>query len=102
MPNDPQHGKLDELEARIREAEKKPGADEGAAEPVKASQTGYELVGTILVCMLIGWLIDRYLHTKPWGIIGMLLVGFVAGFANVWRTLNGYDRSVGLHKKDGE
>ncbi len=103
--NDPEHEKLDDLSARIRSAEQKSGVSsdkDGPAEPVKASQTGYELVGTVVACVIIGWLMDRYLGTKPWGILGMLLVGFVAGAMNVWRALNGYDQSVGLHKKDGK
>lgn len=104
MANDTEHHKLDELASRIREAQGNPvgKTDDGSSGAVKGSNTGYELVGTILVCTLIGWLMDRYLHTKPWGILGMLAVGFVAGIANVWRALNGYDQSVGLHKKDKE
>lgn len=102
MGNNPEHEKLEDLAARIREAEGKTDdkPDEGSAGTMKAGNTGYELVGTILVCMVIGWLIDRYLHTKPWGILGMLVIGFIAGIANVWRALNGYDQSVGLHKRD--
>jgi len=106
--DEPEEKKLGDLTARIRAAEEKsslsaPGSPSHvAAEPAKASQTGYELVGTIIACVIIGWLFDRYLHTKPWGIIGMLVVGFIAGMLNIWRALNGYDQSVGLHKKDSK
>src|SRR5271168_3801960 len=78
MANDPEHQKLDELAARIQKAQGIPADKLADASPgaEKGSNTGYELVGTILVCTLVGWLIDRYLHTKPWGILGMLVVGF--------------------------
>ncbi len=101
--NDPEHEKLDDLAARIQAAKVQSGLSEepGPAEPVKASQTGYELVGTIIICVVIGYLMDKYLHTKPWGIIGMLLIGFVAGMMNIWRALGGYDQSVGMKKKNG-
>lgn len=102
MDINPEHEKLDELGNRIREAEGKTSAkpDETSAGAMKASNIGYEFLGTVLACAVIGFLIDRYLHTKPWGLLGMVMVGFIAGIANVWRTMNGYDQSVGLHKRD--
>jgi ATP synthase protein I len=92
--NDPEQEKSDDLSARIRAAEKKSGVsapqeEEVVTRPVKASQTGYEFAGTVIACALIGWLIDRYLHTMPWVMIGMLVLGFVVGIANVWRALGG-------------
>ncbi|MDP9126838.1 MAG: AtpZ/AtpI family protein [Pseudomonadota bacterium] len=108
MENDPENEKIDDLGVRIRHAaDKNSGlpetkAADSPAGAMKASNTGYELVGTVLACVAIGWLIDRYLHTGPWGILIMMLVGFVAGIMNVWRALNGYDRSVGLHKTGEE
>ena len=102
MANDPERQKLDELATRIHAAEGKTDAAQGKTStgPVSSSNAGYEMVGTIVACVIVGWLMDRYLHTKPWGILGMLTVGFIAGIANVWRALNGYDQSVGLHKQD--
>ena len=102
MGNDPEREKLDDLAARIHEAGVKTGdkQTEGAAADLKAGNIGYELLGTVLACAIVGWLIDRYMHTRPWGLLVMLVAGFVAGIANVWRVMNGYDQSVGLRKQD--
>jgi ATP synthase protein I len=45
-----------------------------------------ELVGGVVVGFLLGWLIDRWLGTSPWGLIVFLLLGFAAGVINVMRS----------------
>lgn len=45
-----------------------------------------ELVAGVLVGAGIGWGLDRWLGTTPWGLIVMLLLGFAAGVLNVMRT----------------
>ena len=45
-----------------------------------------ELVGGVLVGAGIGWLLDRWLGTTPWGLILFLLLGFAAGILNVMRA----------------
>ncbi len=45
-----------------------------------------ELVGGVLVGAGLGWLLDRWLGTTPWGLIVFLLLGFAAGVLNVMRT----------------
>ncbi len=45
-----------------------------------------ELVAGVLVGALIGWLLDRWLGTTPWGLIVFLLLGFAAGVLNVMRA----------------
>jgi ATP synthase protein I len=34
-----------------------------------------EVVGGVLGGVGLGWLLDRFAHTQPWGVIGGLLVG---------------------------
>ena len=34
----------------------------------------------------MGWLLDRWLHTSPWGLMVFLLLGFGAGVLNVMRA----------------
>ena len=34
----------------------------------------------------MGWLLDRWLHISPWGLIVFLLLGFAAGVLNVMRV----------------
>ena len=45
-----------------------------------------ELVAGVLVGAGIGWLLDRWLGTTPWGLMVFLLLGFAAGVLNVMRA----------------
>ncbi len=45
-----------------------------------------ELVAGVLVGAILGWACDHFLHTKPWGLIVFVLLGFVAGVLNVMRS----------------
>jgi ATP synthase protein I len=45
-----------------------------------------ELVAGVLVGAGLGWLLDRWLGTTPWGLIVFLLLGFAAGILNVMRA----------------
>jgi ATP synthase protein I len=45
-----------------------------------------ELVAGVLLGAGLGWLIDRWLGTSPFGLLGMLLLGFAAGVLNVMRS----------------
>ena len=45
-----------------------------------------ELVAGVLVGAGIGWLIDRWVGSTPWGMIVFLLLGFAAGVLNVMRV----------------
>ncbi len=71
-----------------RPSESNPG--QGPAADSSALARGFrlstEFVAGILVGAAIGWLIDRLLGTKPWGMIVFLLLGFAAGVLNVMRA----------------
>jgi ATP synthase protein I len=45
-----------------------------------------ELVGGVVVGFILGWLLDRWFGTSPWGLIVFLLLGFTAGVLNVMRS----------------
>ena len=45
-----------------------------------------ELVGGVLLGAALGWLLDRWLGTSPWGLIVLVLLGFAAGVLNVMRA----------------
>ncbi len=53
------------------------------AEAMKVSS---EFIAGILVGGLIGWVIDYWAGTTPFGLIIFLLLGFVAGILNVLRA----------------
>jgi ATP synthase protein I len=104
MSGDPDLEKLDEMAARIRQAKTGPQspAAEGPREKgdaIRAGRVGFDFVATVGGCIALGWLIDREFGTPPWGLLAMMLIGFVAGITNVWRALGGYDQAVGWHKK---
>ena len=94
MPPDPS----DDLEARRRALADKISVRETAeaAQQQKAersSMAGYavafrlsaELVAGVLVGSAIGYLLDWWLGTSPWGLIVFFLLGFAAGVLNVLR-----------------
>jgi ATP synthase protein I len=45
-----------------------------------------ELVAGVVVGAGLGWVIDRWLGTSPWGLLIFLLLGFAAGVLNVMRS----------------
>jgi len=77
-PNDPPDEALASLDQRL-----------GAAEAAQARRTspethaalaqGYRFVGEVVGGVLggvgLGWLLDRFAHTQPWGVVGGLLIG---------------------------
>lgn len=87
-----------DLDARRRALDVKLGAVErtrsgdasqgqGAApEPsamVKLFRFSADFVSGVLAGALIGWLIDHFAGTRPWGLIVFLLLGFVTGVYNL-------------------
>jgi len=75
-----------ELAARAPDR-KTEGADGGTKSSyAKAFQLSTEFVAAIFVGALLGYLLDRFLGTAPWGMIVFLLLGFVAGVLNVLRS----------------
>lgn len=62
----------------------RPGTDPSAL--ARGFRLSTELVAGVLIGALIGWLLDRWLGTSPWGMIVFLLLGFAAGVLNVMRA----------------
>jgi ATP synthase protein I len=50
-----------------------------------AVRVGVELVAALAVGVGIGWLLDRWLHTKPAFLVIFVVLGSAAGVRNVWR-----------------
>jgi ATP synthase protein I len=89
----------DDLERRRRDleaslAERMPGRSEGKDGKPESSATGYaqavklsgEFIAGVAVGAALGWAIDRWAGTSPWGMIVFLLLGFGAGILNVLRS----------------
>ncbi len=60
-----------------------------------------EFVAGVLLGALVGWLLDRWLHISPWGLIVFLLLGFAAGVLNVMRAAGlAASRSGGTERRE--
>jgi ATP synthase protein I len=71
--------------------------------PSKSDSAGYalafrlasEFVAGVLIGAVLGWGLDRVAGTSPWGLIGLLLLGFCAGVLNVVRAAGSMSTSTG-------
>ncbi len=70
------------------EAEQKRYSRSGDASGYAAAmKLSSELIAGVGVGALIGWLLDKWLGTAPWGLAAFLLLGFVAGVLNMLRSV---------------
>ena len=100
---------LKRLGERIDEARAEHGPRQPAAVDRSALQSGLglgfrigvELVVAIGVATALGWAIDRWLGTKPWGMIVLFFLGAAAGMLNVYRAVTGISAPVG-YRRPGE
>ncbi len=85
--------RLKELEQRLEQARRKRGSASGR-DGAKAHAATHHLVLRLLADMgvamaagvLLGWGIDSYFGTRPWGILAGVLLGLAAGVRNVLHT----------------
>lgn len=92
-----------DFEARLRgfrkELKEEHSEQQGEPQaPVDSSGMGVglrvatDLVAGVLVGAGIGYLLDRWLGTKPFLLMLMLVLGFVAGIMNVYRIAKKYEK----------
>jgi ATP synthase protein I len=73
-------------------ASRQPGADPGNRATLDPSalarglRLSSEFVAGVLAGAGLGWLVDHWLKTSPWGLIGLTLLGFVASVVNLVRA----------------
>jgi ATP synthase protein I len=58
-----------------------------------ALRYGGEFGAAIIVGALLGYGVDTFVHTSPWGLVTGLTLGFAAGVVNVVRVAQSYSRS---------
>ena len=83
----------DDLRQRIKDAQARQSKGDAAE---KVSKTGRgdsvafraatDLVAGVAVGAFMGYWIDRWIGTKPFAMILLLFLGFVAGFMNIYRS----------------
>ena len=90
---DPALARLDrDLEAvRDRQAaeaaKRRPDADPRQTATVgKAWSLAIEMVAAVGVSVFIGWWLDRWLGSAPWGLVGFILLGIAAAMWSAIRT----------------
>lgn len=97
--------KLEDLTARAKSIRVDAGLDPDAAPRRKtgnAAKMGLggriatELVVGTAVGAGIGYAIDNWLETSPWGMIIGLVLGFAGSILTIYRVVRGYDEAVGL------
>ena len=82
--------KLNELKDRIEKAK-----TANTTNPKKNKQSGAgfgfkistEIIAALVVGVGIGLIVDKYLGTKPFGLIIFFIFGAIAGFLNVYRVM---------------
>ena len=75
-------------------------SDAGADQSSKAAmglgfRIGLELVVAVCVGVALGWACDRWLGTRPWGLLVFLFLGIGAGMTNIYRVVKGLGMTVG-------
>jgi ATP synthase protein I len=98
---------LARLDARLKEAESRRAPAKGSRDEQGqgmglAVKIGTELVGGVLVGVGIGWALDYWLGTKPWLMIVFFVLGAVAGFVGMIRTVSGIGHGVGYRPAERE
>ena len=64
-----------------------------------ALRVSVELVSALAVGLVIGWLLDQWLDTRPWIMLVFLLLGGSAGILNVYRMAKGMGYADGYGEK---
>ncbi|NVP56268.1 AtpZ/AtpI family protein [Mycoplana rhizolycopersici] len=86
--------RLQRLDAELAKRRAEDTAGDAAEEKATASRKGYaeamklssEFIAAVIVGALLGYLLDRFVGTAPWGMIVLLMLGFCAGVLNVMRS----------------
>ena len=73
-------------QSQDRKAEPAIGSKSDPSAIARGFRLSTELVASVLVGAFVGWALDRWLGSAPWGMIVFLLLGFAAGVMNVMRA----------------
>jgi ATP synthase protein I len=89
-PDGSTKGDLERLDERLGALESARRPRPGAPGIGEGAQSGYQLLGQMLGGVLgglgFGWLVDRFAHTAPWGLVGGLLIGAALSVYGAVRT----------------
>ncbi len=86
--------RLQRLDAELAKKRAEDTVGDAAEEKAAESRKGYavamklssEFIAAVIVGAFLGYLLDRFVGTAPWGMIVLLMLGFCAGVLNVMRS----------------
>lgn len=76
----------------------RPGPAAGPSPLGQAMRLSTEFIAGVLAGGILGWMFDRYLGTKPWGLIVLLMLGFATGVYNVMRVSGALSKAPGKER----
>ncbi|ODS96124.1 MAG: hypothetical protein ABS49_10635 [Erythrobacter sp. SCN 62-14] len=88
--------------AREREEERNRPKTEGASADYRiGNRVLADLLGGLFGGFVIGWVIDAFAGTSPWGLLVMLVFGIVVAFRNIIRAAQTRPDGAAEKRKDG-
>ncbi len=109
MSDQPPERDLERLAVRLRQARggspgPEPDKNDNNQPPKSALglafRVGVELVSAVAIGLGIGWLLDRWLDTRPWLMLVFIFLGGAAGILNVYRMARGFGYAVGYQQDE--
>lgn len=99
-PNDLKK-RIEEAKARDEQSDK---SQQGSTNAVPkgagmAMRAATDLVSGLIVGGFLGYMLDRWLDTKPWFMIIMFFIGFIAGFVNIYKWQTGQGARIGFKEQ---
>jgi ATP synthase protein I len=94
--------RLDEARAKRGNGQPTTGSDDPALQQGMALglRIGVEFVATIALATALGWGVDRWLGTGPWGMIVLFFLGVATGMVSVYRAVAGIKLPVGYRRPE--
>ena len=90
--------KIDNLKKRINNLDKTENIKNSRLKNKKGVSFGFrigvELVSAIAVGTIIVIFVDKYLGSKPFGLIIFFILGSMAGFLNIYRVMRRIEENV--------
>jgi ATP synthase protein I len=92
VPKLPPDARLESLDERLDRLQQEDAKRTAKRQPDASYQAGQavlsNLIGAPAGGFIIGFLLDKWLGTKPWAMLVMLFAGFAVGVWNVFRIAN--------------
>jgi len=66
----------------------------------RGANTGYSFMATVIAAGIIGYIIDKYFPTAPWGLLGFLVIGIVYATYKAQMAMQETSSSSASHSDD--